>query len=66
MAGRRGERRDLPMPYTPEQMGAYLESLKELRENIALGRTPPSIWDLPIPAEGELSPGPTTSAGSTE
>jgi Tol biopolymer transport system component len=46
------------MPYTPEQMRAYLESLKELRENIALGRTPPSIWDLPVPAEGERLPKP--------
>jgi Tol biopolymer transport system component len=59
MAGRRGERRDLPMPYTPEQMRAYLESLKEFRERMALGRTPPSIWDLPVPAEGEPLPKPS-------
>jgi len=46
------------MPFTPEQMRAYLESLKELREDIALGRTLPSIWHLPIPAEGEPLPKP--------
>jgi Tol biopolymer transport system component len=58
MAGRGRERFEPPMPYTPDEMRAYLHALKQFREDVALGRMPPSIWSLPVPAEHEPLPNP--------